>query len=69
MKMFLIFWLCVQNPTISLDQTCVQNVIYDVSYNTKEECRQASVELANELMEIPHTYITTFCTSKFIKNT
>ena len=67
--MFLIFWLCVQNPTISLDQTCVQNVIYDVSYNTKEECRQASVELANELMEIPHTYITTFCTSKFIKNT
>ena len=27
------------------------------------------VKLANELMEIPHTYITTFCTSKFIKNT
>lgn len=69
MKIFLIFWLCVQNPITSLEQTCVQNIVYDVSYNTKEECREASIKLATELTQIPDTYITTFCTTKIVQNT
>lgn len=69
MKMFIIFWLCVQDPLVSLENTCVQNIIYDTTYDTKEECRQASVVLAKQFMDIPHTYITTFCTSKFTTNT
>ena len=69
MKMFLIFWLCVQNPTIPLEQTCIQNIVYDVTYNTKHESREAAIKLANEFTQLPHTYITTFCTTKIIENT
>ncbi len=69
MKMFLIFWLCVQNPTIPLEQTCIQNIMYDVTYNTKQECREASAILAKEFMQLPNTYITTFCTTKIVENT
>jgi hypothetical protein len=69
MKMFLIFWLCVQNPTIPLEQTCIQNIVYDVTYNTKQECREASVKLAKEFTQLPNTYITTFCTTKIISQT
>ncbi len=69
MKMFLIFWLCVQNPTLPLDQTCASSIVYDTSYNTREECRQASVKLARKYMELPNIYITTFCTTKEVTNT
>ena len=69
MKMFLIFWLCVHNPTIPLEQTCIQNIRYDVTYDTAKECREASVKLANQFMELPHTYVTTFCTTKIISQT
>jgi len=64
MKMFLIFWLCVQNPTLPLDQTCASKIIYDKSYDTQEECRRASVKLAQTFMDKPNVYITTFCTTK-----
>lgn len=69
MKMFLIFWLCVQNPTTSLEETCARKIMYETSYNTKEECRKASKILAQEYMDIPNVYITTFCTSKIVTNT
>ena len=69
MKLFLIFWLCIQDPTTSLDQTCASSIMYDTSYNTKEECREASMRLAQEYMHIPNAYITTFCTSKIVTNT
>lgn len=62
--MFIIFWLCVQNPTLALDKTCVQEVIYDKSYDTVEECRLASQQLATILTDKPNVYVTTFCTSK-----
>ena len=65
MKMFIIFWLCIQNPYTPLDQTCAAQVLYDQAYNTKEECRAASVQLANSLMTQRNVYVTTFCTSKY----
>ena len=66
MKMFIIFWLCIQNPYTSLDTTCTQQIIYDQSYNTKAECRAASVSLAQSFMQIPDVYVTTFCTTKAV---
>jgi hypothetical protein len=68
MKMFLIFWLCIQNPTLPLDKTCVQEVVYDKSYDTVEECRLASQQLATYLTDRPNVYVTTFCTTKISPN-
>ena len=62
--MFIILWLCIQDPSVSLDKTCITNILYDKSYDTVEECREASVELASKYMEFPDLYLTTFCTNK-----
>jgi len=62
--MFIILWLCIQDPSVSLDKTCITNILYDKSYDTVEECREASVELASKYMEFPDLYLTTFCTTK-----
>ena len=62
--MFIILWLCIQDPSVSLDKTCITNILYDKSYDTVEECREASVELASKYMEFPNLYLTTFCTTK-----
>ncbi len=62
--MFIILWLCIQDPSVSLDKTCITNILYDKSYDTVQECREASIELANKYMEFPDLYLTTFCTTK-----
>tara|TARA_R100001440_G_scaffold15274_1_gene25848 strand:+ start:801 stop:1010 length:210 start_codon:yes stop_codon:yes gene_type:complete len=64
MKMFIIFWLCIQNPYTTLEETCVDQIMYDRAYDTREECREASARLANSFMEQPNVYVTTFCTTK-----
>jgi len=62
--MFIIIWLCIQDPSIPLDKTCITDILYKQSYDTREECREASVEIANKYMKYPNLYITTFCTTK-----
>ena len=66
MKMFIIFWLCIQNPYTSLDTTCTQQIIYNQSYNTKAECRAASESLAQSFMQEPNVLCNYICTTKAV---
>tara|TARA_S200002703_G_scaffold67990_1_gene59127 strand:+ start:46 stop:252 length:207 start_codon:yes stop_codon:yes gene_type:complete len=68
MKVFLIFWLCIQSPGISLEDTCVTKVQHQ-GYENLEQCKQSAVKLAEYVMVTPDVYLTTFCTTKEYQST
>jgi len=64
MKVFLILWICVQDPSISLINSCFQQPT-NQSYNTVDLCLKDLKRIANDLYEIPDVYVSGFCTSKY----
>ncbi len=64
MKYFLIVWLCVNDPNVSLEKTCEQVILDKASYNTMYECAADGADLYKQLKPMGNVYLTTFCSLK-----
>ncbi len=62
MKYFMLIWLCINDPTVTLDNTCIQEQ-FGMTFSSLEECRMASTHLYNSIKN-PDLYMTSFCSSK-----
>ena len=62
MKFVLIFWICLNDPSISIDQTCSQMPM-KILYNSMEECMFAA-NYIHERIQDPKVYATAFCAQK-----
>ena len=62
MKYFMIIWLCLNDPTIPLNKTCIQED-FGMTFSSLEECRVAANHIYNNIKN-PNLYMTSFCSSK-----
>ena len=62
MKYVMMIWLCINDPFISLESTCIED-IRPQRFDTLEECRIAATQAYEEIRE-PGIYLTTFCRKK-----
>ena len=62
MKYFMLIWLCLNDPVISLEKTCIQEQ-YGSTFNSLEECRVAANYIYNNIKN-PDLYMTSFCSAK-----
>ncbi len=58
----MILWVCINEPGIALQDTCIQE-IQPQKYDSLVECRNASVEIY-ELIKNEKLYFTSFCSHK-----
>ena len=64
MKVFLILWVCIQAPLITLEESCFQDINYERSYDSVEECRAEFHKLTSNVVTKKDIYVTMFCTTK-----
>ena len=64
MKIFLVLIMCLQNPTLPLDKTCVALPTQD-TFQTIDDCLFFVDDVKRQLYR-PDVYITGFCTAKDI---
>jgi len=64
MKYVMMIWLCINDPFVPLESTCVED-IPPQTFNTIEECRLAATQ-AYERIKEPGIYLTTFCSKKLL---
>jgi len=62
MKYFMLIWMCINDPTIPLGQTCVEEQ-FKYTFDSMEECRTAAQDLYYSI-GTPDLYMTSFCVSK-----
>ncbi len=62
MKYFMLIWLCLNDPVVSLENTCIQEQ-YGSTFNSLEECRVAANYIYNNIKN-PDLYMTSFCSAK-----
>ena len=48
MKYFMIIWLCLNDPTIPLNKTCIQED-FGMTFSSLEECRVAANHIYNNI--------------------
>lgn len=65
MKVFLILLACIQDPSLSLQDTCIQQPLTK-SYDTIDSCLYDLNIKAKEIQKIPDVYVSGFCTTKYI---
>ena len=65
MKVFLILWICIQDPSISLQSSCLQQPMPS-TYDTVSLCLEDLKRIADDLYEMPDVYVSGFCTSKYL---
>ena len=63
MKYFLIIWICINDPNISLEKTCEQ-LIMDQGYRTVLECNEEDESIYQTLKPAGNVYLTSFCSLK-----
>ena len=64
MKVFLIMWVCVQQASLPLNETCKQTTLIN-TYATVQECVVDIKKYATVLIdENERLYATGFCTTK-----
>mgnify|MGYP003121241949 len=63
MKYFLIIWICINDPNISLEKTC-QQLIMDQGYRTVLECNEEATSIYQTLKPAGNVYLTSFCSLK-----
>lgn len=64
MKYFLIIWLCINDPSMELKNTCQQLIMDQEPMNSLLECRIKADYLWKDLQNAGDIYMSTFCTSK-----
>ena len=64
MKYVMIIWLCINDPFIPLENTCIED-IPPQRFDTLEECRVAATQAYERITE-PTVYLTTFCSKKLL---
>jgi len=64
MKYFLIIWLCVNDPNVSLQNTCQQLILDQGSYDTMIQCNQDAAKIYNDVKPMGNVYLTSFCSLK-----
>ena len=64
MKVFLILWICIQDPSISLQNSCLQQPMPS-NYETVSLCLEDLERIAKDLYEMPDVYVSGFCTTKY----
>lgn len=62
MKYIMIIWLCINDPSIPIERTCIQIPMGEV-YDSLNECRIASVKIYKEI-EKENIYMSSFCGAK-----
>ena len=62
MKYFMLIWMCLNDQTIPLDQTCVEEQ-FKYTFNSLQECRAAAQDLYSTIAT-PDLHMTSFCVSK-----
>ena len=68
MKVFLIMIFCLQDPSLSLENTCLIDNTKE-QFETLSECIQEINEKKSDLNHLEQLYITGFCTTKTIHET
>lgn len=64
MKYFLIVWLCINDPNISLENTCQQLILDQGSYDTMLQCTQDARIMYEDVKAMGNIYLTSFCSMK-----
>jgi len=64
MKIFLVLIMCLQNPTLPLDKTCVALPTQE-TFQTIDDCLFFVDDVKRQLYR-PDVYVTGFCTAKDI---
>jgi len=68
MKVFLIMIFCIQDPSLSLDNTClIENT--KQQFETLSECIQEINNIKSDFNDLQQLYSTGFCTTKDIEST
>ena len=62
MKFILIFWLCLNDPSIGINETCHQ-IPMSVTYDSLDECKFAANYIHQRIQD-PKVYATAFCAQK-----
>lgn len=62
MKFILIFWICLNDPSISINETCHQ-IPMSITYDSMEECKFAA-DYIHQRIQDPKVYATAFCAQK-----
>lgn len=62
MKFILIFWLCLNDPSLAIEDTCHQ-IPMSITYDSLEECKFAA-EYIHQRIQDPKVYATAFCAQK-----
>lgn len=60
----MMIWLCINDPFIPLQNTCIED-IPPQRFDSLEECRLAATQ-AYETITEPTIYLTTFCSKKLL---
>ena len=64
MKVFLILWICIQDPSLALYNSCLQQPV-DRFYPSVSTCLEDLKVIAKDLQTVPDVYVTGFCTTKY----
>ncbi len=67
-KIFLIMVFCLQDTSISLEDTCIKEITKH-QFDTIEECKQEVTRIRDSVSHLTDLYSTGFCTSKTIQST
>ena len=58
----MLIWLCLNDPSVSLENTCIQEQ-YESTFDSLQECRMAANYIYNNIKN-PDLYMTSFCSAK-----
>jgi len=62
MKFILIFWICLNDPSLSIEDTCHQ-IPMKINYDSMEECKFAA-DYIYEQVKDPKVFMSAFCAQK-----
>ena len=58
----MLIWLCLNDSSVSLENTCIQEQ-YGSTFDSLQECRMAANYIYNNIKN-PDLYMTSFCSAK-----
>ena len=62
MKFILIFWICLNDPSLSIEDTCHQ-IPMKINYDSMEECKFAADYIYKQVKD-PKVFMSAFCGQK-----
>jgi len=62
MKFILILFVCINDPLIPIDSTCIMQPL-DMTFDSMEECRLGAQYIYKDIND-PNVHMTSFCAQK-----